>query len=580
MKVIRDPVSKHNRSMNVWYEKTKYKDGGFEFPEYNFSTMIAIAEGEGYVQKGFERQEVLCTKEGWTIVGRDQKAVLYIKDRLKELELVTKISTEALIETILSDLIRFQNSFLVLVRDEEASSGAWVLNDEGKELPPIAGIFPVPIETVMVRYDERGNVNSIKQCLNSNYHRKDQEQIWDKDHFLHFHIGYKGGKGVALPILSVIYPDIEALRAEEENQQLIYQQFGSPLYHYIVGTLEAPAETYPDGTSEVDTAARNLAALPPSGIVVTSERHKIETKGAAQHALDPMPPISHYKKRVFTGLNVSSIDMGEGNEVNRSTSDNLSQTIVDRCKYIQKKFCDQWKMLVMQPLLKESLLGDSALEEGAVSLQFREIDLEGQVKKENHQSQLFSQHCITHDELRKSLGLEIMTEEDFARTYLRLIEEPKLLLQAKTSAFSAEAAALAAHPSSSVTPEQLEEEKEREKEKGEAEVKRREEEAKQRELEAKKNGGEKAATAQANPSNQHSSNSLPSSFPQWTDFLDLLALSGNIHLNSVVLDLAIESEIEGTLGLFYQSLKQWMLSGKDLSSLRCKELCSTIRRFR
>lgn len=562
MKIIKDPVLRHNRSMNVWSEKTKYKEGGFEFPEYNFSTMIAIAEGEGYVQKGFERQEVLCTKEGWGFVGKDQKAVNYIKDRLKEIELTTKISTESLVETILSDLIRFQNSFLVFVRDEEASSGAWTLNDEGKELPPIAGIFPVPIETVMVRYDERGSVISIKQSLNSTYQKRDQDQIWDKDHFIHFHIGYKGGKGVALPILSVIYPDIEALRAEEENQQLIYQQFGSPLYHYIVGTLDAPAGVLPNGESEVSVAAQNIAALPPSGIVVTSERHQIQTKGAAQHALDPMPPISHYKKRVFTGLNVSSIDMGEGGEVNRSTSDNLSQTIVDRCKFIQKRFASQWKMLVMHRLLKESLLGETALEEGAVSLQFKEIDLDGQVKKENHQAQLFSQHCITHDELRKGLGLEEMTEEDFARTYLRLIEEPKLLLQAKTSAFSAEAAALAAHPSSSITEEQLEEER----------ANRQEKEDEQRELEAKKNRGEKAATAQANPTNQHSE----SLSIGWPDFLTLLKDSGNVHLSPLVLDLAIESEVEGALSLFYLTLKQWTLSGKDLSPLRCKELFSTV----
>lgn len=507
-----DPVLKHNHSSSRL--RGKY-DTEYFFPEYNFSSIASIFEGDSLANKAFERQEILCTKEGWDLVSENQKSLEYIKYRLNEIGHSTKISFDSLISRIISDLIRFNNCFIALVRDKKKSSGNISL-DGNTELQPIAGFFPIPIETVKLAYDQKGNISSIQQFFSYS----GENVKFGKNNYLHFSIGYQGGHSVALPSLVPASDDLIALRQQEENMLIQMHQFLYPTYVYTVGTEDQPCQKFPSGLSELDEAADNVANTPVEGFLFVPERHKLEVMGAKNHTLDPMPSTEYLKKRFFAGSSVSPLDMGEGDTANRSTSDNLSQTIMDRGKYIHRVVSRLVLEKIIIPLLKESTFGPEILEtENLVYLKFRQIDIESQIKTENHYAQLYSQHGITIDEFRESIGRDEMTDEKFQRTYYKMVEEPKLLLQAKSSGSSAEAMALAENPSSAIEPKHIKAEQQAE------EKKAKEEQKQQKALAAEKNRGQKSGAARQQPSNQYGKKSGPerrkSSFSEYlSDMID------------------------------------------------------------
>lgn len=482
---VRDPVLKHNH-VNSRY--TVVKNSEYYFPEYNFSNLASVFEVDSIVHKAFERQEILCTKEGWDFVSSNEKSLSYIKERMEEIRKRTGVSFSEVLQTLVSDLIRFNNSFLAVTRDQKKGEA---------KLGPISGYFPIPIETVMIRFDEKGNPVGIKQVFD----HSTKEVVFNKDSYIHFYIGYKGGKSVSLPSLIPVLDDLIALRRYEENMLIMMHQFAYPVYLYKVGTENAPCQIYPDGTTELDVAANNVANTPTDGFLFVPERHEMDVLGAKNQALDAIPGLEYLKKRVLSGANVSALDLGEGDSANRSTSDNLSQMIVDRGKFIHRQVERMVLEMILIPLLEESTFGSDVLkEENVVKLQFREIDLLSQIKKQNHFAQLFSQHAITMEELRLGLGMDKMTDELFERTYFKLIEEPKLLLAAKSSAFGAEASALARHPSSSIEEGDLKGEQEQEEKKAKEEAEAKKIALKQAE---EKSRGQKAGAGQQTPSNQH-----------------------------------------------------------------------------
>ena len=459
----------------------------FTPPEYDLGEIGLVEDVDSYVRQGHRKKVGLGFKEGWDLVGRDSDTLTYIKQRFVQLARSQNKPWRIILRELFTDLVRLSNAFLVKVRDSTVSGGH--PRQEGtKMLDPVAAYFIMPAETVSLKKDTNGKVTAIKQTIGS------EEKTFRPEDVIHFTIDRKTGFSWGTPILVPVLEDIRVLRRIEENIDLLVHQNLFPLFQYIVGTEERPAGTNPDGSTEVDVVRTELEYMPPEGMIVTPERHKVQMIGAEGRALRAEGYLTHFKERVFAGQGMSSVDFGEGGTANRATASTLSDNIRDDVKSLQEDFESQVDFFVLQELLLEGKFSFDPLEEDhIVRLVFREVDKTAQIAYENHVAQMFAQHVINEDEARMAIGKDPVSvdDEDWrSKSFWRLVEEPKALILAGDESYLGLAAA--DNPMTSLQPEQVEEGRK----------------TKVKETEAKKpsigeNRGQRAGAARDRPSNQH-----------------------------------------------------------------------------
>ncbi len=415
----------------------------FEDSEWDLYETGRIQDTESFVRRAFRVKKNLFLKEGYEFVGSDINRVRYIKRRFQQMEHATKVPWPVLLSQTIASLIRCSNAFWVKVRNEDASGGKVRVTPEGKAINPVAGYFLVPAETIRFKRDEFGKILKYQQEVYG--HNKIE---FNPEDVIHFFFDKMPGFGVGTPSLVPVKDDIRALRRIEENLELLLYQHLFPLFHYQVGTPESPAATFPDGTSEIEVVKINVARMPSDGCWVTPERHKIIPLVAGTPPVAVEKVIAHFKQRIYTGLGVSSVDMGEGGTANRSTAQTMSRNLIDETKADQKEFGSQFYFFVIQELLQESTFSDDYMfdEENRVYLKFKEIDQETRQAKENHLVDIFVKNAITHDEMRQELGMEpfqgeawptsnskgkmfVKGDGDFAKTFYGLFDRDKIILQ-------------------------------------------------------------------------------------------------------------------------------------------------------
>ena len=409
----------------------------WETPEWDLVETGRIIDTESFAMRAVRVKKNLFIKEGYEFVGNDIARVRYIKKRFQQMEKATKYPYPMLISDTIASLERTSNAFWVKARKASASGGKIRYTEKGKKIEPIAGYFLLPAETVRFKRDEYGTLKMYQQEV----YGKEQREF-KPDDVIHFHINKRPGFSVGTPDLTSIKDDIRALRRLEENVELLLYNHLFPLFHYQVGTQDAPAATFPDGTSEIDIVKITVAQIPSDGCWVTPERHKITPLQGASPPIAVEKVIEHFKNRIYVGFGVSSVDMGEGGTANRSTASTMSKNLIDNTKTDQQEFGAQFYLYVIQELMEESTFPKSTLydEENKVTLKFKEIDIEAKLAKENHYADLFLKNLITHVEARNSMGMEPFAGNawptksggsgDWAMTNHGLIERDTIILQA------------------------------------------------------------------------------------------------------------------------------------------------------
>lgn len=462
MKRVNDPVMKYRTTRSVGR-------GAFNPSEYDLGEIGRIADTDSFVARAFNKKTALMFKEGWDITSKNLQTVKYIKARMAQIATASSIPTKQLFRSIGSSLIQKSNAFIIKVRNVEASGGR-IRTEPGKtaSIKPIAGYFVAPAESM--HYQLSGNkITKWRQKMpNGDYKDYNPRDV------IHMTYDRKDGFIFGTPGLIPVIDDIRALRKIEENIEMLVYQHLFPLFQYKVGTETAPAATTEEGVAEVDIVRREIQFMPSEGGIVTPERHEIKVIGAEGRALNADKYLEHFKKRVLAGLSVSSVDMGDGDTTNRSTSDNMSRNLVDAVKDFQQVMETFVNQEILNELLLESTFGVDVLnEENICTLTFKEIDIDAQIKKENHAADLFEKDVLHHDETRRRLGLEplsiptreeIESEEDTALKYpewhrmrWKLFEEPKLLIQSLDEPWSAMARAVAKNSLLEISQKDIEE---------------------------------------------------------------------------------------------------------------------------
>lgn len=368
--------------------------------EYNLVEISLIEDGESLVRQAFGKKTSLMFKEGEVFTGLNEDTIRYIKTRIRQIEYVTDIPWRSLLRLTGKELISKSNFFWVKVRKEQHSGG-----DIGvKRSKPIAGYFPMGAENVYVKKDEFGRVIEYQQRLPG-----DKIKNFRPEDVIHFRCDVKPGFTFGTPKIVPVIPDIQALRRLEENVEMLFYQTLFPVFQYKVGTELKPASTVslPDGTvmDEVEYVRGLIQTMPTEGGIVTPERHEIKYIGAAGQIPNYQHVLAYFKNRVLAGLGISALDIGDGDTSNRATASALSTALIDSVKDYQAVMEDIINSEVIAELLLEGNFNfDPLVDDNFVKLQFREIDIEEQMKKNVNAQLLYNADMIDLNEAREVIG--------------------------------------------------------------------------------------------------------------------------------------------------------------------------------
>ena len=432
----------NNRSMTY---ADRHRGNWFK-PEYDLTEIQIAQDVDSYVFKAIQKKIHRFVLAGWEFVGNDPETVNYIKKRIKEIELVSGVPFNMLMKDLAHDLVRYSNCAWVKVRNSDASSGKKRIVN-GKEIEPVAGYFLLPFETLWFKVKRNGEIKKIMQEVVNTGETKE----FAPNDVIHFYTNKKPGFTMGTPELLPVLEDIALLRRLEENVENMIDANLHPLFHYKVGNDNHPERYGPDGVKESDLVRNTIEYMPSGGIFVSDHRHKIEAIGSEGKALTINDYIDYFKKRVFAGLGVSPIDMGEGDTANRSTANTLSKIAIQDVEALQQTVKMFVETYVINELLLEGGFEDALIDpDKSVEIKFGTVDKEEKSKEENQAIQLWTNNLINESEARKRLGERPVENRDLS--YYKLYQEPLAMIKSM-GPFSASSDALAKHESSNISEE-------------------------------------------------------------------------------------------------------------------------------
>ena len=427
--------------------------GNWFKPEYDLTELQVAQDTDAFLFKAIQKKVHRFILAGWEFVGNDKETVSYVKRRIKEIELVSGVPFNLLMSDLAHDLIRYSNCAWVKVRNIDASTGK-KRKFRGKEVEPVAGYFILPFETLWFKMKRNGEIKKIMQEQPNTANTKE----FAPEDIIHFYTNKKPGFTMGTPELLPVLEDIALLRRLEENIEEMIDANLHPLFHYTVGNDNMPERYSPDGIKESDLVRSTIEYMPSGGIFVSDHRHKISAIGSEGKALRINEYLEYFKKRVYAGLGVSPMDMGEGDTANRSTANTLSKIAIQDVEALQRTIKTFIETYVISELLAEGGYQDSLLDESKmVYIKFGSVDKEDKSKEENQTIQLWTNNLISEKEARKRLGERPVEEDHRQNSYFKLYQEPLALLKA-AAPFSAASQALAESETSSISKEGVEKE--------------------------------------------------------------------------------------------------------------------------
>lgn len=417
-KVLDPKVAKAKVRTNADYVGTYNMFNGILRPEYDMLEPFVMYDTEAYLKQAINRKLSLMFRNGYEIgtdldqdIDQGKINVDYIYKRLNTLEYVTNEPTNAFFKKILFNLLLGSNCFLRKIRDEETSAGVKHKRNDNKK--PVSFYQLIPSHAILP-YFERGIIKHWRRFFDTGAPWED----YKLEEILHLKWDVKPGHVYGTPRTVGVRDDIFALRRFEENIELLFVNHLFPFFHVKIGNEKAPCWYGPNGESEIDTIRYQIETMPKEGIFVSDARVEVDVVGAEGKSLEVKEFMAHLKSRVFTGLGVSGIDMGEGADATRATADNISQNLKDFVKADMESFGDILRINFFKEWFMEANYSISIQKAVATTkLIFHEIDLDNLIKEQNHVLNLYNGHLLTEPEARKRLKKPPMTKPDKKLTH-------------------------------------------------------------------------------------------------------------------------------------------------------------------
>lgn len=378
--------------------------GNFMAPDVNFDEVYRAYKTDAYVRQAIDKYAELMFKAGWKLQGQNDAAIAYLESRFKFMSYATGNPMDQLFIEIAEDLVKYSNALIVKARNKKnitiPSIKATGIDKSGA---PVGGYFRLNPRTIQVKADEYGNVSAWQQEGESG-----KTVTFKIEDVIHIYYKREAGEIFAIPYVAPALEDVRLLRQLEDNIAVLVYRYAVPIYHWIIGLAQPGYEASPE---EILEAKGKINEMPTDGAIITNERTTIKAIGADGLALQAEPYMRYFEQRVFTGLGVSETQMGRGGTANKNTADSLDQGMVDRVKAFQKVMSLGITNGILVELLLEGGFDPLNNPDDLIEFVFNEVNVDTQIKVENHKLNMFQSNAITYDEMRSELGRDIEVDE-------------------------------------------------------------------------------------------------------------------------------------------------------------------------
>lgn len=388
-------------------------------PEFNLLKVRDTLNAESIFRRVVDKYQEQIWKNGWKFTGKSPENVKYIYRRFREIAEVTRIPTDDLFERMSRQLIMYSNCFVVKMRDRKASTGSRREDIGGGKLEPVAGYFPQPAEYMQVKRNKKGVVVAYKLVPENG----EKEIEWPAEDVIHIYMHRQEGYSFGTPMIVPVLSDISALRRVEQSANVLVFQHAIPILHFIVG------DDNETGTSdEITDLNTKITEMSVYGHLVTTNRVKIDIVGSGKEALDVNNILEYWKTRVYSGLGISSVGLGESDTSNRGTATTVISEFQNTSASFQKRISLAINEFMIKELLAEKGINPLRMtDQQMVTIHLPEIDIDNKIADETHKVYLYEHNAITQDEMRIELGREPISDGDQKQTYNELVAIPKIL---------------------------------------------------------------------------------------------------------------------------------------------------------
>lgn len=376
----------------------------------------AITNGylaESYIRQGIDKYADLVLKEGWCLVGRDE-LVSYLNKRFDLMGLMSDPSEPftLVIERAVRDFIKYGNAFLVLKRTSALSQ----LQGLNGKLP-IGAYFNLPVPQMQPEVNTEGKVVAWVQKTQRG------EKRFPIGDILHFTYCREAAGIWGMPAILSVIEDVRALRQAEENVLKLIHKHLNPLIHQTVPDITGTGEGRQE---DIDDAARSYQTMATDGIIITPPNHIIKVLGAESQALRAEGYLEWFKKRVFTGLGVSSLAMGENEGGALGTAESLTVQMHNRAKMFHYILSQYFTIFIVNELLLEGGYNPWFIEEDKVIWKWNEIETERRIKEQTHALNLWTMNSISMEEFRNMTNLP-NHEPQWQDFYVHQVQIPQVI---------------------------------------------------------------------------------------------------------------------------------------------------------
>lgn len=391
-----------------------------------YETIDKAYDIDSYIRAGIDKYVELCVKQGWEMDAGSPEPIAYIAKRFQLIAIMCDKSFGSMIVELVHDFIKYGNAFWIKIRDVPPDGIRWLPKKGINDLEPVLGYFRADPKKMKPVSSKSG-----KQLMAWQFVPEfGKPKIFNKEDIVHFAFNVQVSTVWGLPSITPVIEDVRAYRqAEEYVIRLLYKHL-NPLMHHMV----PPADQDGLGRQEdVDAAYAAHTTVAPDGMIITPPGHEIKMIGAESRAIRGEGYMKMFRERIYAGLGLNSVVMGEGQSTSAGSADAMTATMHNRAKLYQRQLADIITDQVIYELLIEGGF-DPLNDLDYTRWAFKEIEIDTQIKKENHVIQLFTNGLITEDEGRRRIGDKPLTTAQRKLKYIYTDKIPVIKAQAQAKA--------------------------------------------------------------------------------------------------------------------------------------------------